>query len=311
MAFNPTTTIPGAVNNAGDADALFLKIYGGEVLTAFSQSTQAMDKHKVRTIASGKSAQFPVMGRSNGAEYLTRGNAINTSAINHAEQIITVDDKLVTSAFIYDYDEMKNHYDVRQEYSKQHGEELAVIFDKNVLRTGLIAARSASVVTGLEGGSQLVNAAAKTDASALVDSLFAARQTLVEKNVNEDANAFLLPAQYFLLINGEDRIINSDYAAGGSFADARMTKIAGLSVVMTNNLPSTNVTGTFGGKYDVDASNTAALVMTSSAVGTVKLQEMRSEMEWKPEYQANLLLTSLGVGHGVLRPECAVEITTA
>ena len=311
MAFNPTTTIPGAVNNAGDADALFLKIYGGEVLTAFSQTTQAMDKHKVRTIASGKSAQFPVMGRSNGAEYLTRGNAINTSAINHAEQIITVDDKLVTSAFIYDYDEMKNHYDVRQEYSKQHGEELAVIFDKNVLRTGLQAARSASVVSGLAGGSVLVNAAAKTDASALVDSLFLARQTMAEKDVNEMANAFLLPAQYFLLINGEDRIINSDYAAGGSFADARMTKIAGLSVVMTNNLPSTNVTGTFGGKYDVDATNTAALVMTESAVGTVKLQEMRSEMEWKPEYQANLLLTSLGVGHGVLRPECAIEIATA
>lgn len=311
MAFNPNTTAIGSVNQAGADDALFLKIYGGEVLTAFSQSTQAMDKHKVRTIASGKSAQFPVMGRSNGAEYLTRGNAINTSAINHAEQIITIDDKLVTSAFIYDYDEMKNHYDVRQEYSKQHGEELAVIFDKNVLRTGLKAARSASVVDGLAGGSVLVNAAAKTDASALVDSLFLARQTMAEKDINEQANAFLLPAQYFLLINGEDRIINGDYAAGGSFADARMTKIAGLSVVMTNNLPSTNVTGTFGGKYDVDATNTAALVMTESAVGTVKLQEMRSEMEWKPEYQANLLLTSMGIGHGVLRPECAIEIATA
>jgi hypothetical protein len=311
MTFNPNATIPGAVNSAGSDDALFLKIYGGEVLTAFAQSTQAMDKHKVRTITSGKSAQFPVMGRSSGAEYLTRGNAVTTSGIDHAESTISVDDKLVTSAFIYDYDEMKNHYDVRQEYSRQHGEELAVIFDKNVLRTGLLAARSASVVTGLPGGSQLVNAAAKTDASALVDSMFAARQTLSEKNVNEDANMFLLPAQYFMLINGEDRIINSDYAADGSFSDARVTKVAGLSIVMTNNLPSTAITGTFNAKYDVDATDTVALIMTNSAVGTVKLQEMRSEMEWKSEYQSHVLLTSMGIGHGVLRAEGAIEIVTA
>jgi len=42
-----------------DATGLFLKIFGGEVFAAFSETVLMMDKHYMREIASGKSAQFP------------------------------------------------------------------------------------------------------------------------------------------------------------------------------------------------------------------------------------------------------------
>ena len=61
---NATPSRLGQVNAANSADALFLKQFSGEVLTAFEQATVTADKHMVRTIANGKSAQFPVMGRS-------------------------------------------------------------------------------------------------------------------------------------------------------------------------------------------------------------------------------------------------------
>lgn len=44
---------PGQVNGAGDRLALFLKVFAGEVLTAFSRSAVTMDKHIVRTIQNG------------------------------------------------------------------------------------------------------------------------------------------------------------------------------------------------------------------------------------------------------------------
>jgi len=50
--------IPSRPGNdgSGDARALFLKVFSGEVLTAFNQKQVMMDKHFVRTIESGKSA---------------------------------------------------------------------------------------------------------------------------------------------------------------------------------------------------------------------------------------------------------------
>ena len=50
----------GQINKTGGSyandNALFLKVFSGEVLTAFAQKTVTMDKHMVRTITSGKSA---------------------------------------------------------------------------------------------------------------------------------------------------------------------------------------------------------------------------------------------------------------
>lgn len=46
----------GADNQGSDKRALFLKVYGGEVMTAFAENTKFRSRHKVRTIESGKSA---------------------------------------------------------------------------------------------------------------------------------------------------------------------------------------------------------------------------------------------------------------
>lgn len=46
----------GQVNTSGDTKALFLKVFAGEVLTAFKEATVTEGKFQERTIASGKSA---------------------------------------------------------------------------------------------------------------------------------------------------------------------------------------------------------------------------------------------------------------
>lgn len=43
----------GQMLGAGDAVSLFLKVFAGEVLTAFERTSVMMPRHMVRTIANG------------------------------------------------------------------------------------------------------------------------------------------------------------------------------------------------------------------------------------------------------------------
>ena len=57
---NMTVQFAGAANGAAanldQQRALFLKVFSGEVITAFEFNTKTLDKHNVRTIQNGKSA---------------------------------------------------------------------------------------------------------------------------------------------------------------------------------------------------------------------------------------------------------------
>ena len=65
MAFPTDQTVSrlGAQNQGADTRALFLKLFAGEVLTAFEEKNIAMGLHRVRTISGGKSASFPMTGK--------------------------------------------------------------------------------------------------------------------------------------------------------------------------------------------------------------------------------------------------------
>lgn len=51
--------INGTVTTEADRRALFLKVFSGEILKAFKEVNVALERSLVRTITSGKSAQFP------------------------------------------------------------------------------------------------------------------------------------------------------------------------------------------------------------------------------------------------------------
>lgn len=314
---NATPSRFGAVNGGVDKDALFLKVFSGEVMAEFEQATAALDKHIIRTITSGKSASFPILGKTTAA-YHTPGTEITGSSINSAEQVITINDLLLTSVFIANIDEAKSHFEVRSHYAREMGIALANQFDKHVLQTALQAAAASATLTGGNGGSTITNATADTDADALIDSIFDAAQGLDEKNVPEtDRFIFVKPAQYYLLANSS-KVQNVDWgnAGNGSTASGKVMEVAGIRVVKTNQLPTAAVSsGTVGaGTSDrqiVDASNTVGLVLHKSAVGTVKLMDIATEAEYDIRRQGTLMVAKYAMGHGVLRPEAAVRINAS
>jgi hypothetical protein len=310
---NATPSRLGAINGGSDKDALFLKVFAGEVLTAFAEKNVLLEKTTVRSISSGKSAQFPVTGNFSAA-YHTPGNEILGESMNHAERVITIDDLLISNTFIANIDEAKNHYDVRANYSAKLGQALANTADRQMFQVGIQAARAAATVTGGFGGARIVDTDFLTSSDDLIAGLFAAAQTFDEKDVPEDERyAFVRPAQYYALAQNT-KVLNKDWGGAGAYADGKVLRIAGLTIVATNHLPSTNITtGTNAGtatRYAVDARTTAALVMQKEAIGTVKLLDLAMESEYDIRRQGTLMVAKYAMGHGILRPECSIELAT-
>ena len=137
----PTSlTRAGQRNAAGDARALYLKLFSGEMFKGFEYNAIARDLVMKRTLTGGRSMQFIYTGRTT-AEYHTPGQAIlgnSNGAPPVAEKTITVDDLLISSAFVYDLDETLSHYDLRSEISKKIGYALAQKYDRLIFRACLL-----------------------------------------------------------------------------------------------------------------------------------------------------------------------------
>ncbi|MFZ9536526.1 MAG: phage capsid protein [Vulcanococcus sp.] len=310
----------GLVNNTGVAtDALFLKVFAGEVLTAFRKATVFEALHTVRTISSGKSAQFPIIGLAS-TGYHTPGTMLTGSQIKHAEAVVNIDDKLVSQVFLADIDEAKNHYDVRSQYSVEMGNALAYRFDQNVAAMIAKAARTATNFnTDLPGGTQInITAASKAaiTGAQLATTLFSAAQKMDENNLPQDGRYCVLPpAQYYKLVQTTD-VINRDWGGQGAYANGTVLRVAGIDIVMSNHLPTTNRSAVTGenNSYDANFTNSVGLIFNKQAVGTVKLMDLKMEQTGSDVHalwQGTFMVGSMALGTNVLRPDCAIEITTS
>ena len=322
---NATPASIGRVNASGSEDALFLKVFAGETITAFEQSSVTEGQEMVRSISSGKSASFPVMGRTTAA-YHVPGSEIGGTDVNHNEVVITINDLLVSSAFLSNIEEAKNHWDVRSAYSTEIGRALAFQKDKHVLQTIGQAAQGSANFTGGDAGTVLTNtsiasATASTAANAMIDSLFDAASALDSHYVPKEGRvAFIRLEEYYKLANGTNAV-NVDFTQGnGGIDSGKVLSIAGIKLIPTPNFVSSNVnsgtdqgSATQGGSNPqaVDLSNYVCLVSHPSAVGTVKLMDLAVESEYDIRRQGTLMVAKYAMGHGALRVESAVGIKEA
>jgi hypothetical protein len=286
-ASNPAYSVSfqGQNNNTGDVRDLFLKLYAGEVLTAFEEKKVIMDKVRTRTISKGKSASFPMTGRAS-AEYLTPGNEITGGQIRAGERIVSIDDLLISSQFIANIDEAINHYDVRSIYSKEAGIALANEADRNVARMlvkaslSTNAARAAGLIQDYKSFTEedftdnVVigdNAADDLVATDIAQAIFNARKEMEKKNVPTDGAVVMLPPdQYYALLDVTDGnklvYMNRDFGGEGSIASATVPSIAGMPVYMSNHADVTNLyTALAAGAGEGVTSDNAPLANTAGS----------------------------------------------
>jgi len=272
MAFqssvNPAQlTRGGQLNGTGDARALYLKLFSGEMFKGFQNNTIARDLVMRRTLKGGKSLQFIYTGRTT-AEYHTPGNSILGDSDGRppvAEKTITCDDLLISSAFVYELDEVLSHYDLRSEISRKIGYALAEKYDRLIFRAIAKGARQASPVQSVGAGAGLVsmeepggtqirvgttaNQSDAFSATALINAFYDAAAAMDEKGVSQDGRVGVLnPRQYYALIQqvGENGLINRDVQGAALQSGKGVVEIAGIKIYKSMNIP---FLGNYGVKY--------------------------------------------------------------
>jgi len=249
----------GQANGAGDNRALYLKLFSGEMFKGFEYNAIARDLVTKRTLTNGKSMQFIYTGRTT-AEYHTPGNAIlgnSDGAPPVAEKTITVDDLLISSAFVYDLDETLAHYDMRSEISRKIGYALAQKYDRLIFRAIARGARQASPITKTNfvepGGTQIRVGSSGTaasdayDSAKLVAAFYDAAATLDEKGVSSEGRvAVLNPRQYYELIQavGTNGLVNRDVQGTALQSGQGIIEIAGIKIYKSMNIPFFSQYGT-------------------------------------------------------------------
>ena len=365
----PASRVGQNLSTGTDMNELFLKVFSGEILTAFETSTIMKGLHTLRTISSGKSASFPVTGIAS-ANYHTVGNSIleteasgsskYLSDIQKTEKQIFIDDMLISSVFLANLDELKNHYDIRSIYASELGKALAKRFDIATMKTLFAASASAANISGVTAaGSRITSGVDHSTAQGIIDSLYAVAAKLDENEApSEGRFAILAPSTYYKLITSDNVAVSNagafstsgiaDTAGVGGFnvkspfegatASGVVPMVAGISLFKSNHLVdiaglgdqtsgtgidsnagiNNDVTSGTGAGYDSNfsglvtgsaGSETYGIIAgTKGAIGTVKLLDLATESEYQIERQGTLFVAKYAMGHGILRPECAVSV---
>jgi hypothetical protein len=281
-----------------------LKVFAGEVLTAFERKNVFLNLVTNRSISSGKSAQFPVIGALTTERTHTPGADITADTISSAEQVITINARKYASVFIDQFDEAMSHYEVRGQYASEIGQILAKKVDVAV--TAQLSACAVATTANVKVGQPAYNAkvalggtTSATDKAAfpdkLVGALFDAQTKFDGNDITGERTLVLNPTAYYLLVQSS-KAVNRDWTdTNGGIDTGKVFKIAGVPVVMSNNVPA----GTYG------------FLFTPAAVGVVKLMDIKSESNYIPEKLGTLLVSSYAMGEGVLNAGCSQVFTVA
>ena len=269
----------GGADNGADTTttarrALYLKLFSGEMFKGFQRNTIARDLVTKRTLKNGKSLQFIFTGRTK-AEFHVPGQSIlgnDEKTPPVAEKTITCDDLLISSAFVYELDEVLSHYDLRGEISRKIGYALAENYDRRIFRAITKAARQPSAVTLNNfqepgGGIVKIGTDSSTDAkdaydsTKLINAFYAAASMLDEKGVSGDGRvAVLNPRQYYSLIQNvsSNGLINRDVQGDSLQSGNGIIEIAGIKIYKSMNIP-------FLGKFGTNLANLPATHVSNAA----------------------------------------------
>lgn len=320
------------VADTSDETGLFLKIFGGEVFAAFSETTIMMDKHFVREISSGKSAQFPKTWKVSAA-YHTAGQEMLGQDTDETERVISIDGLLVSHIGIYDLDEAMSHFDVRSRYTDELGKALGRVFDTNVMRTIVATAKNSAT---LGGGSQTTapfpqgQRILSADVSGTLTSTAGEQWWEAIRQMRIGAGGDNVPDSEPLWVvvpyNTFDAIkyayIGGSAANGFLYADRDRTfsnlegvgvtpsiMQDGITVLRSNLIPQSNDTANsdIKAKYRIDYSTVLGLGWGRDGVGTVKLVGMGLEQTRDSRRQEDFIVAKMAVGHGSLRNELCWE----
>lgn len=321
---NVTIANPMSINGvaATEADklALALKVFSGETLTAFERTSVTNGRIMERTIANGKSAQFPVFGRTK-AHYLKSGQSLDDlrENIQQNERIIKLDGLLTADTLIYDLDEFIAHYDFRSPYAAELGNALAISHDASVLaELAKEALNTTENVAGngkggvievkLDSGVAGIN---KQTGLAIYQVLLQAKAAMSKNYVPAAERYAYLDPDYHSALASAVEFLNRDYGASGTILEGNVIRLAGFDIIECPHITrggddNANVIQGEGHVFPTAyAAKHPIIISHKTAAGVLRLKNLSMESGRRIEYQADQMIAKMAVGMGGLRPEAA------
>ena len=321
---NVTIANPMAINGQAttndDKLALALKVFSGETLTAFQRTSVTTGRVMERTIASGKSAQFPVFGRTK-AHYLKAGQNLDDlrENIKQNERIIKLDGLLTADTLIYDLDEFIAHYDFRSPYAAELGNALAISHDASVLaelakealntNENVVGNGKGGVLTmKLDSGVVGIN---KQTGLAIYQLLLQAKAAMSKNYVPAtERYAYIDPDYHSALASAVD-FLNRDYGASGTILEGNIIRLAGFDILECPHITrggddNANVIQGDGHVFPATYVDKHPIIIChKTAAGVLRLKNLSMETGRRIEFQADQMIAKMAVGMGGLRPEAA------
>jgi len=306
MAYSNVSQGIGTSRTAGASDRdLAIKVFSGEVLTSFETANIFLSKVQTRTIKSGKSASFAVIGKyASAVDTHVPGTDITPNLINAGERVIEIDDLKYASVFVDNFEEAMQHYETRSQYSTEMGRRLAKTVDVAVIAQ-LDACVAGTANTGDTNGGEgqpaaqasitigtaaITGSGAKGDA--ILASLFDAQTAMDEDDIPGDRNVVMSPKNYNRLV--QSGAVHKDMTSGnGGIDTGKVVQVAGHNILVSNNIGASDI-----------------YMFTQNAVGVVKLLDVKSEVNYIPEKLGDLMTSSYAMGFGVLNNGCVVKMAT-
>lgn len=324
MAVATLQTLVGHANSTGSDRALHLRVWSGEVLTAFEKTTVMRSLVTTRRITSGKSATFPILGRAKAVNHLPGENILTESTgatylseILANERLILIDNTLISAVLVNDLDEAMSHYEVRAPFTSELGRALANQFDIDAMAKLFATASEASLLTGSDedptGTTLTLPTAAEPSGAVWAGAFWDAASAMDVASVPRESRFFLCPPQvYYSLINTTEiqAFINRDFAGMGSLPGGQLPRVAGFTIINTEQFPITNLSQRSGdlNDYGTDMSLALGCFGHETAIGQVQLLDTTVQAEYKIEYQGNLVVARYASGIGTLRPASVVAL---
>lgn len=321
---NVTIANPMAINGQATTDddklALALKVFSGETLTAFQRTSVTSGRVMERTIASGKSAQFPVFGRTK-AHYLKAGQNLDDlrENIKQNERVIKLDGLLTADTLIYDLDEFIAHYDFRSPYAAELGNALAISHDASVLAELAKEAlntqenvegngRGGVITTRLDAGVVGIN---KQTGLAIYQTLLEAKAKMSKNYVPATERYAYIDPEYHSALASAVEFLNRDYGASGTILEGNVIRLAGFDILECPHIvrggdDNANVIQGEGHVFPAAyADKHPIIICHKTAAGVLRLKNLSMETGRRIEYQADQMIAKMAVGMGGLRPEAA------
>ena len=321
---NVTIANPMAINGQATTDAdklaLALKVFSGETLTAFQRTSVTTGRVMERTIASGKSAQFPVFGRTK-AHYLKAGQSLDDlrENIKQNERIIKLDGLLTADTLIYDLDEFIAHYDFRSPYAAELGNALAISHDASVLAE--LAKEALNTKENVEGNGKGGVLKTKLDSGvvginkqtglAIYQLLLQAKAAMSKNYVPATERYAYIDPEYHSALASAVEFLNRDYGASGTILEGNIIRLAGFDILECPHITrggddNANVIQGEGHVFPATyAANHPIIICHKTAAGVLRLKNLSMETGRRIEYQADQMIAKMAVGMGGLRPEAA------